>query len=395
MRIAILTSWYPSQRGPIVGSFALGQAAVLAEEHEVALVAPVRIWWREAWRTLPGPMPVEQQGRVTVFRQRWLSPFPRCPLYWTHRRACHALRRGFADLLRVWGRPDVIHAHVVLPAGYAAAELGATYGIPTVLTEHSGPFAMHLGTSGERRMVRAALRGMSRVLAVGPSLREQMLAFAPDLSVEVVGNVIATRFFRPAPEKRQTPVRRLLAVGGLVPDKGHAHLLQAAAELLGRGHTDFELRIAGDGSLRPVLEAQAKSLGLGDHCRFLGWLTPAQVRDEMQQCDLFVVSSLCETFCIAAGEALACAKPVLTTRCGGPEHLVSPATGMVVEPGSPAALADALQRFLDGVCHFDPSTIRASIAVRFGEEAFLRGLGRVYASLAAPARVAASSEALP
>lgn len=364
-----------------MGSFALQQAAVLAEEHEVALVAPVRIWWREAWHTFPGRLPVERQGRVTVFRRKWVSPFPRCPLPWTHRRACHALRRGFEDLLREWGRPDVIHAHVVLPAGYTVARLGADYGIPTVLTEHSGPFAMHLGTSGERHMVRATLRGMTRVLAVGADLREQMHAFAPDVNVEVVGNVVATRFFVPGAEVRRTAVRRLLSVGGLVPDKGHTHLLQAAAEVARRGYTDFELRIAGDGSLRAVLEEQARSLGLGDHCRFLGWLTPAGVRDELQQCDLFVVSSLHETFCIAAGEAMACGKPVLTTRCGGPEELVSPGTGMVVEAGNATALADGMQRFLEGKERFEPAAIRTRIEERFGEEALLRNLGRVYAEV--------------
>jgi glycosyltransferase involved in cell wall biosynthesis len=377
MRIAIITSWYPNRQGPIGGAFVLQQAAVLAEQHDVALVAPIRIYWRDAWRALPGRMPVEQQGRVTVFRQRWLSPFPRCPQYWVQGRACDAVRRGFAELLRHWGRPDIIHSHVVLPAGYVGAELGARYGIPSVLTEHSGPFAMHLQSPGERRMVEDTLRGTSRVLAVGIDLREQMRSFAPDVNVEVVGNVIATRSFIPASEARRSAVTRFLAVGGLAAIKGHTYLLQAAGELVAQGQTNFELRIAGDGNLRGALERQAKALHLGSHCRFLGWLRPAEVCAEMQQCDLFVVPSLRETFCIAAGEAMACGKPVLTTRCGA-EQLVSAGTGVVVEPENARALANVMGRFLAGAYRFDPVVIRASVVERFGEEVLLRNLERVY-----------------
>ena len=49
-------------------------------------------------------------------------------------------------------------------------------------------------------------------------------------------------------------------------------------------------------------------------------LNREQVRERMQKCDVFVLSSLHETFGVVVGEAMACGKPVISTRCGGPVH---------------------------------------------------------------------------
>jgi glycosyltransferase involved in cell wall biosynthesis len=378
LRVAVIASWYPSPQKPLLGAFALHQAQALSRHYRVALVAPLRIWWRDAGRLRPGALPVEQEGPVATFRRRWLSPFPRCPQRWVHRRAVQAIRREFQRLLREWGRPDLLHAHVVLPAGYAAVELGSEHGIPTVLTEHSSPFAMHLQSAGEREMVRRGLRGASRVLAVGPGLREEIRAFESELRVDVVGNLIDTDYFTPGNENiGQRPVRFFTACG-FAAQKGLSHLLRAAGRLTAHAETGFELVIAGDGSLRGALEREAAELGLGPRCRFLGWLGQEQVREQLRACDVFVVSSLHETFCMAAAEAMACGKPLLTTRCGGPEYLVSPATGMVVEPGDVDALAEAMAVFVRGEHRFRPEAIRSSIVERFGAAAFLQKLSRIY-----------------
>ena len=78
-KIAILVSWYPSRRSPIVGRFMVEQAEAIAEQHDVALVAPVRTWWRDLWRGLPGRLPVGRAGRVPRVRtalDRTISPMP-------------------------------------------------------------------------------------------------------------------------------------------------------------------------------------------------------------------------------------------------------------------------------------------------------------------------------
>src|ERR1700741_791393 len=134
----------------------------------------------------------------------------------------------------------------------------------------------------------------------------------------------------------------------------------------------FELVIGGDGPDREKLEAQVQSLGVERYCRFLGGLNREQVRERMQQCDAFVLSSLHETFGVVVGEAMACGKPVISTRCGGPEFFVNDENGVLVDAANPQALADAMADFINNRHSFDPQTVRASVVNRFSPEAFVR-----------------------
>jgi glycosyltransferase involved in cell wall biosynthesis len=69
---------------------------------------------------------------------------------------------------------------------------------------------------------------------------------------------------------------------------------------------------------------------------------------------------------------------VISTRCGGPEFVVTQETGLLVEPADPQGLADAMGEFMSGRVQFDPATIRRSISRRFGEEAFLASINDIY-----------------
>jgi glycosyltransferase involved in cell wall biosynthesis len=107
-------------------------------------------------------------------------------------------------------------------------------------------------------------------------------------------------------------------------------------------------------------------------------LDPPGVRHWMRQCDVFVLPSLQETFGIVLGEAMSCGRPVIATRCGGPEFVVTPETGILVDAADPAALADAMQHFIQGKGKFDPEKIRQSVKDRFSTEAFLDTVTAVY-----------------
>jgi glycosyltransferase involved in cell wall biosynthesis len=156
------------------------------------------------------------------------------------------------------------------------------------------------------------------------------------------------------------------------------YLLQAAQLLVERGAASFELAIGGDGPERVQLERMTRELGLADRCRFLGLLTPVAVRERIQQSDVMVMPSLHETFCLVLGEAMACGKPVIATRCGGPEFVVTPETGILVEAANSEELANAMHGFIAGKANFDSQQVRQSVVERFGEAAFLRHISVVY-----------------
>jgi glycosyltransferase involved in cell wall biosynthesis len=376
-KILVIASWYPTANAPANGIFIQDQAQVLSQEYDVAVLAPRVVGWREILQGKFGDASqLETADGLLVCRERVLAPIPRAPGL-TYRRWLAAAQKGFSKLLTQWGKPDVIHAHVVLPGGLAAVRLGRQQAIPVVLTEHTSPFSVHLKAATLRRWVREALSQANRVIAVSPALAQQIHAFDDSITIDLIGNVIRTDFFTPAQTATRAPAR-FLSVGLLTKQKGIRYLLQAAKQLVQNGVTAFELIIGGDGPERPQLERLVRSLGVAERCRFTGMLTREQVKNWMQQSDAFVMSSLHETFCLVLAEAMACGKPVIATRCGGPEFFVTSETGVLVDVANPEALAAAMADFIHGRFHYDAQKVRRHVVERFGEAAFLRNIHASY-----------------
>ncbi len=411
-KVLIVPSWYPSHASPVNGIFVQDQAVALSQQYDVAVLFPeVSSGWRQLAMGRVGPEArVDRHEEITVYREQLLMPGPRplaainllqriaqwdgklsketTTVLWHLARYRGAVQRGFRRLLDSWGRPDVIHAHVVLPAGWAATRLGLRHSIPVVLTEHSSPFSVHLASKHQRRLAKDTVTQVDRVIAVSPDLARQISNVEHSLKIAVIGNVVKTAFFRPAEPSQERPnkqIFRFLTVALLSKQKGIDYLLDAARLLLQRGLTGFNLVIGGDGPERTRLQRKSEHVGLANHCQFLGLLTPAEVKQSMQQCDAFVLPSLHETFGIVLGEAMACGKPVISTRCGGPEFVVPPDAGLLVDVAKPEALADAMEKLVVGRVKFDPMLIRRQVVERFGEEAFLQNISRMYEQVWSPA----------
>jgi len=269
---------------------------------------------------------------------------------------------------------------VVLPAGWSALRVAKEHGIPIVLTEHSSPFSMHLGTELSRNLVRETLTGVNQIVAISPALATQLLDFLPGLQIEVIGESLRTDFFVPAEnvDKAAGTGKSFFVAARLAEQKGLEHLVKAVHLLVDKGLSSFELVIGGDGPDRQKLEQLAQTLGVSGICHFLGGLNREQVRERMQKCDVFVLSSLHETFGVVVGEAMACGKPVISTRCGGPEFFVNEQNGVLVDVANPQALAGAMEDFIADRVSFDSQTVRASVVNRFSPEAFVRNITAVY-----------------
>jgi glycosyltransferase involved in cell wall biosynthesis len=133
-------------------------------------------------------------------------------------------------------------------------------------------------------------------------------------------------------------------VGHLAGHKGHCYLLEATRYLL-QLEPRVGLVIAGDGALRPALEAQAVALGIADRVCFTGFRR--DVLALMQQFEVFVFSSYLEGLGTAILDAMAVRKPVVATRAGGiPEAVQDGVTGLLVPSRDPEPLARAILHLL-------------------------------------------------
>lgn len=137
----------------------------------------------------------------------------------------------------------------------------------------------------------------------------------------------------------------LICIASLVTQKRVDVLLEAIAKVVERGRpcTCF---IVGEGPLSETLLHQAEALGLDGHVIFKGF--HADVREYLWAGDVFVLTSDSEGLPLSVLEAMACGLPCIVTDVGGSaEAVLDGECGIVVQPGSPEEVADAITVMLD------------------------------------------------
>jgi glycosyltransferase involved in cell wall biosynthesis len=125
-------------------------------------------------------------------------------------------------------------------------------------------------------------------------------------------------------------------------------LLSAFAQLL-KARKNVFLIFVGGGELREQLSQEADRLGIFGHIRFSeGFVSPQEIPNYMQAFDFLCVSSVGEGWPNVIFEAMICNKPVIATSVGGiPEAICSRDYGLLVPPGDPAAMSNAMEKALD------------------------------------------------
>lgn len=131
--------------------------------------------------------------------------------------------------------------------------------------------------------------------------------------------------------------KKLLFVGRLAAVKGMPILLDAMKRL----PKDVTLTVIGDGPDRVALEEQAAPFR--ERVKFLGYQSQSEVAEALKAHDVFVLPSFAEGVPVVLMEAMAAARPVVTTRIAGvPELVENGVSGVLVPPGNVDALCDAL-----------------------------------------------------
>jgi glycosyltransferase involved in cell wall biosynthesis len=386
-KILIIPIWYPSQRSFVDGIFIEDQAIALSENYDVIVMVPQLISWKVfLFNRAEIAGGFENRSGVKVYRYP-VPLFPKLSTLSILLFFAWFTRRFGTKIIASWGKPDIIHAHGAFPAGLLGVQLGRKYGVPVVLTEHSGPFVKLFTSKLKKKLIDKVIAGANRIIAVSPALAKQITAFYPERSLIIVGNIIRTDIFSPPSAEMARPVSApvtFFLVALLYKTKGIDYLLEASRILLSKGILDFEIIIGGDGPYRKQLQKNSLKMGTSKCCRFTGLLQRDQVKYHMQRCDAFIMPSLGETFNVALAEAMSCGKPVISTRCGGPEYFVDEECGVLVDAADAAALAGAMADFISGKFHFDPIRIRNKIENRFGKAAFTRNISEIYQSLIEP-----------
>jgi len=253
---------------------------------------------------------------------------------------------GFARFRRLVRefKPDVVHSHM-FHATLVARIARMTMRIPSLVS------TMHTAYDGGR-LKALAYRLTDRLSDISTNVSvEAVDAFVAGGAVRAgrmlaVHNGIDVDEFRPSAEARAkvradfdipAGCRLFLAAGRLGWSKDYPNMFKALALL--PAELDYQLLIAGDGSLRGSLEKMVGDLGLSARVRFLG--IRRDIPDLMAAADVFVLSSVGEGFGLVVAEAMASECLVVATDAGGVREVLGDA-GFLVPSQDPRALADAL-----------------------------------------------------
>jgi glycosyltransferase involved in cell wall biosynthesis len=307
-------------------------------------------------------------------------------LSWSHRlpfggvrQLIDVNRRNLKLALERFGKIDLIHAHVSYPAGYVASILAREFSIPYVLTEHMSPFPfpslMYEGKPLPE--VSMAFACAKVAIAVSPSLAKRIASFGY-LKSSIIPNVVDERRFslgEPSPEKFI-----FFTLCGLTDQKGIDDLLEAIA-LWNPSADHFEFRIGGDGPMRATYQAIAKRLGVADRVRWLGEVSRHDTPKLFRECHIYVMPSRHETFGVVYAEAIASGKPIIATRCGGPEFIVNEKNGRLVEVNDINNLSKTMQEMSDHWNEYDPQAIRRDFENRFSRPVVVKQLKSLYNSV--------------
>ncbi len=328
MNLAILIARFPP--GPQGGAEhqAEGWARRLAPRHRVTVIA------RPEDTRPPGR---EARDGFELLR----LPFGRVPVWKTWRDAQRIERAvlGLAD------RPDVLLCFQSFVSGWAGVRIQRRHGIPAVVWirgegEYRLPARSVKGVLNPRTW--SAARGvLVQTDEVRQALLEELDRRAPRLRAGVAAHLEVVPNGLDLPDlaaRRPAPGGRVIAVGRLIPDKGMDVVIDAVAGMQG------SLTIAGTGPERGRLEARARHHGLD--VDFAGFLDRGRLADLYASARCAVLAArFGEGLPNALLEAMAWGLPVVGTPVAGVRGLlVDGVNGLVVPPGDPLALRDALAR---------------------------------------------------
>jgi D-inositol-3-phosphate glycosyltransferase len=262
-------------------------------------------------------------------------------------------------------RYDLIHSHYWL-SGELGRLIQHHWGVPHVIRFHTLGAAKDLtgiGTMEPRIRIETENRLVNtcrRVLAATEEEKQQLIEHydaAPE-KIGVVSCGVDLDLFRP---ENKMEARRLLGfdkeesivlyVGRFDPIKGIDRLLTALAYLNDRQRVRLVI-IGGDGYETPEsrhLKSLSVKLGVQDAVTFVGRVQQQQLPPYYRAADVLGMTSHYESFGLVGLEALACGTPVVATPVGAMEKIIREReTGSVVNDPSPASLAGAIERFING-----------------------------------------------
>ena len=271
------------------------------------------------------------------------------PSWVRHARGLRAGFRLISYVARLWSQVrDADLVHLMANSGWSwflfampAAVVARLKAVPLVINYRGGEAALFLERSAWA--VRPIVQRAAALVVPSGFLQQVFDRFG--MSATIVPNIVDLGRFRPTPA-RAAPGVHLVVTRNLEPIYDNATAIRVLA-LIREEVPEARLTVAGEGPLLASLERLAAELGVDNAVDFCGRVANAEMPTLYASADVCLNPSLVDNMPISLLESLASGVPVVSTNVGGVPHLVEhERTALLVEPGDPAAMAQAVFRLL-------------------------------------------------
>jgi glycosyltransferase involved in cell wall biosynthesis len=357
MKISILaiSTLYPVPYDEFRGAAVHEQMkAVINQGCEVKVLSPVA-WapfpinhMSRKWKAYSEVPEYTVQNGIEVFHPRYLV-FPRALfLASSGSRLYHSLK-GLADYIYQTFPFDIIHAHMALPAGYAAMLLSKKYKKPLVTTFQGTDLDITIHRNRQCfNAIHEVFKNSAKVIAPSPHLREtlyqQMGISSEIISYGIYKEEVFTSNTSLSEQHQGRSI--ILSVSRLWRSKGIDLNLKAIAKLESK-YPNIYYWIIGEGAERARLTKLVEDLNLQNKVEFLGQLPHQKVMEYMSVCDIFSLPSWQETLGLVYLEAMAHGKPIIGCQGQGVDGIITEReTGFLARPRDVNSLVEAIDLLL-------------------------------------------------
>lgn len=359
LHVLVVATWYPHGKDTLIGIYHKQFCEALANAGVKVNMLHVDAKPVSSAMTFPFKKKkyyVEEQGYNTYFRL--MLNRRRFSETWQQEAYTKKLEKLYREYEAENGKPDIIHAQVMVPAGYACCVLGKKLGIPVIITEHA-TYYQRFFTGWYVPYTKYVTENADMITCVGVPMKEY-LQTAQGVTARILPNIVdCSLFARPKAEK-EDDVLRFVTVCAMRHGKNVRRGLEALAKLRKDNKLPpFRYTVVGDGYLLEGYKENAREFGISDCVDFVGQKTHEEIAEILSKSDIMLVNSDRETFCIPAIEATAAGVPVVSTKCGGPEGFLPPEASELCEVGDADVLADAILRMVTRLPEIKEEEVRA------------------------------------
>lgn len=368
MNILLLTHSYPDINHKWRGVFIQEQVKALSIKHDI-IVVYFKVDYSHFAPFSKYSFLKKQNGSVTEYEVTINKSFP---IINQLKYLSNTYRFINNEILKQ-NKIDIIHSHLSYPAGFLGTIIQKRKKIPNILTEHTR-IRKYFRSWIHKKCVLYALKNATCIISVSNSLKEEISPFC-HRAINVIHNIVDVDKFELVKSNPGSTLN-IGFLGGMGNNNKGLDLLLKSASLLER--KDFLLHIGGDGTLLDSYRKMAKELGIEANCKFYKGILRSDIALFYSGLDIFILPSRYETFGVVLIEAMACGIPVIATKCGGPQEIVIPSTGMLIEKDNPEELAKAISIMAENLGSYNKEAIRSYAKEKFGRSVIINQLSNLY-----------------